>query len=221
MNPFARGRGLELKRQLVRAYVCGVQAIRNILPDARMVSPEPVIHIVGRPHVPGDAKEAEAYRMSMFEAWDMILGRVHPDLGGSESNIDVIGVNFYDRNQWWNFGDTIWRSNPAYRPFADILEEVYRRYERPMFVAETGTEDDERPAWLAYVASEVQAAIGRGVPMEGICLYPILNHPGWDDDRHCHNGLFDYANAGGRREVFRPLANEIFRQEQIRLRGKY
>jgi hypothetical protein len=185
-----------------------------------MVSPEPVIHIVGRPHVPGDAKEAEAYRLSMFEAWDMILGRVHPDLGGSESNIDVIGVNFYDRNQWWNFGETIWRSNPAYRPFREILDEVYKRYRRPMFVAETGTEDDERPAWLAYIAGEVQAAAERGVPMEGICLYPILNHPGWDDERHCHNGLFDYADAGGRREVFRPLANEIFRQEQIRLRRK-
>jgi hypothetical protein len=128
-------------------------------------------------------------------------------------------VNFYDRNQWWNFGATISRSNPAYRPFSDILEEVYKRYGRPMFVAETGAEDDERPAWLAYIAHEVQAARGRGVPIEGICLYPILNHPGWDDERHCHNGLFDYATASGRREVFRPLANEILRQEQIRRQG--
>ena len=186
-----------------------------------MVSPEPVIHIVGRPHIPGDAEETERYRLSMFEAWDMILGRVQPELGGSEASIDVIGVNFYDRNEWWNFGDTIGRSNPSYRPFRHILEEVFKRYKRPMFVAETGTEDDERPAWLAYIAGEVQAAACAGVPMEGICLYPILNHPGWDDDRHCHNGLFDYANDAGRREVYRPLANEIFRQEQIRLREKF
>lgn len=220
LNPFCKGRGHELKRQLARAFIRGVAAVREILPDARMVSPEPVIHIAGRPHIPGDAEEAEAYRMSMFEAWDMALGRVHQDLGGSEKNIDVIGVNFYDRNEWWNFGDTIPRSNPSYRPFRYILEEVYKRYDRPMFVSETGTEDDERPAWLAYVAGEVRAATRAGVPMQGICLYPILNHPGWDDDRHCHNGLFDYATDMGRREVYRPLANEIFRQEQIRLREK-
>ena len=59
-----------------------------------------------------------------------------------------------------------------------------------------------RPAWLRYMAREVFTAIAAGVPVEGICLYPILNHPGWDDDRHCYNGMFDYADAYGRREVF-------------------
>lgn len=48
--------------------------------------------------------------------------------------------------------------------------------------------------------------------MEGLCIYPILNHPGWDDDRHCHNGLFDYAEVSGNREVFVPLADELTRQ---------
>ena len=52
-------------------------------------------------------------------------------------------------------------------------------------------------------------AIAEGVPVEGLCLYPILNHPGWDDDRHCYNGLFDYADAIGHREAFGPLADEI------------
>jgi len=217
LNPFARGRGPELKAQLVRAFVRATAAIRKLLPDARIVSPEPVIHIAGRPDVPGDAARAEAYRMSMFESWDMILGRVHGDLGGSESNIDIIGVNFYDRNEWWNFGDIIHRAQAAYRPFHQILAEVYERYRRPVFVAETGTEDDDRAAWFTYMASEVQTAIAQGTPVQGICLYPIVNHPGWDDDRHCHNGLLDYASGDGRREVYRPLANEILRQEEIRL----
>ena len=48
-----------------------------------------------------------------------------------------------------------------------------------------------------------------GVRIEGICLYPILNHPGWVDDRHCHNGLWDYANDDGEREIYSPLAEEI------------
>ncbi len=216
INPFERGRGPELKRQLVRGFVRAVRAMRRMLPDARVVSPEPVIHIVGRPGVAGDAEQAEAYRRSMFEAWDMILGRVHRDLEGSEDLIDIIGVNFYDRNEWWNFGGTIPRTDSAYRPFHRILEEVYERYRKPVFIAETGTENEDRAPWFAYIAGEARKAIANGVPVEGICLYPILNHPGWDDDRHCYNGLFDYPSQTGAREIYRPLADEIQKQEQLR-----
>jgi hypothetical protein len=55
----------------------------------------------------------------------------------------------------------------------------------------------------------------RGIPIEGICLYPIVNHPGWDDDRHCHNGLWDYADAHGQREIYEPLEAEIHRWQQV------
>jgi beta-glucosidase/6-phospho-beta-glucosidase/beta-galactosidase len=216
LNPFEHGRGHELKEQLVRASLAATRAIRSVLPEARIVSPEPVIHIVGRPDVEDDRRHAEEYRQSMFEAWDMLLGRSHPELGGTEASVDIIGVNYYDRNQWWNFGETIWRGEAEYRPFREILGEVYARYRRPIFVAETGTEDAKRPGWFAYISEEVCAAIQRDIPVHGICLYPILNHPGWNDDRHCRNGLWDYASADGEREAYAPLAEEIRRQEQIR-----
>ncbi len=209
INPFCRGRGPELKKQLVRAAIGASEAIRSELPQARLVSPEPVIHIVGNPARPGDLRDAEAYRLSMFEAWDMISGRISPELGGKESYLDIIGVNYYDRNQWWNFGATIQRGDSKYRPFHLILEEVYERYRRPMFVSETGAENEARPGWFDYIFGEVQKAIRAGIPMHGICLYPILNHPGWDDDRHCYNGLWDYARPDGSRENYGPLAEEI------------
>jgi hypothetical protein len=63
----------------------------------------------------------------------------------------------------------------------------------------------------------VRKAIELGIPVHGICLYPILNHPGWEDDRHCRNGLWDYAGHDGTREICQPLADEIRRQEEIRL----
>ena len=44
-------------------------------------------------------------------------------------------------------------------------------------------------------------------------LYPIVNHPGWVDDRHCHNGLWDYADENGVREIYEPLAMELARQQ--------
>ncbi len=93
-----------------------------------------------------------------------------------------------------------------------MLKEVYERYRKPIFVAETGIEDDTRPAWLRYICKEVLTAMSEGVPVEGVCLYPIVNHPGWDDDRHCYNGMFDYADDTGAREVFDPLAEEVARQ---------
>jgi hypothetical protein len=127
----------------------------------------------------------------------------------------VIGVNYYPHNQWEFKGKMISRTDPRYRPFREILMEVYQRYGRPMLIAETGTERRARAGWLRYVCNEARAAMRSGVPLNGICLYPILNHPGWADDRHCHNGLWDYADKEGRREICRSLAAELKRQRAL------
>ena len=148
----------------------------------------------------------------------MLGGRVWPELGGQDKYLDLIGVNFYPQNQW--FYDIkgfrrvrkftpLSRRHPLYRPLREMLEEVYQRYRRPMFIAETGAEDRARASWLRYVCREACAAIDHGVPLHGVCLYPILNHPGWADDRHCHNGLWDYADAYGQRTIYQPLAKEV------------
>ena len=79
-------------------------------------------------------------------------------------------------------------------------------------VAETGAQDDHRHGWLRYVADEVMAARRAGVPVHGICLYPILDYPGWDDDRYCRSGLWGYPDPSGRREIHSPLAEELARQ---------
>lgn len=213
--PHKKKRADELKRQLVRAAIAGIKAVRTEIPDVRLVHPEPVIHIVADPGRPRDAGKAEGYRMSQFQAWDMMTGRMCPELGGADEYLDIVGVNFYDRNEWIHNDDPIPRDHPLYRPFQDILMEVYERYRRPMMVAETGTEDEERPAWLRYVADQVRAAMERGIPMHGICLYPVVNHPGWVDNRHCCNGLFDYASEEGVRPVYQPLAAELERQQEI------
>ena len=89
--------------------------------------------------------------------------------------------------------------------------EIYGRYGRPMLLAETGTEFEARPEWLRYAAGEVALARCKGVPMEGLCLYPILNHFGWDDDRPCQNGLLEHGWSGNGRTVYRPLADELAR----------
>jgi len=211
-NPFAKHRGDDMKRQLVLASIHAVRAMREVNPAIRICQIDPIINVVPRSGAPEDVRRAEEYRQSQFAAWDMITGRSCPELGGSDDLVDVIGVNYYIHNQFVWQGSMIVPSDPRYRHVSVMLQEVYGRYRRPLFVAETGIEDDTRPAWLRYICGEVFAAMGAGVPVEGVCLYPILNHPGWDDDRHCYNGMFDYADEGGHREVYEPLAEEVRRQ---------
>lgn len=211
--PCVRGRGNELKAQLVKANISAVRAIRGVLPNARFVQIDPVVHIVIPSDLAADeARSAVAHRNAVFDAWDMVAGRKAPELGGSEDLLDIVGVNYYVHNQWIWGGKFIERDHPSYRPFHEILAEVYARFQRPLFIAETGIEADRRPEWLRYICDEVAIALESGVPIEGICLYPIVNHPGWDDNRHCHNGLWDYCNESGQREIYSSLACELDRQ---------
>jgi len=214
VNPYAPGRSNELKEQLVNAAIAATEALWNINPKTRITQIDPVINVL--PIDPLDAtqcRDAEAYRLSQYEAWDMLAGRVKPELGGAEKYLDIIGINYYVHNQWIIGGSFIDQHNPRYRPFREIVKEVYGRYQRPLFVAETGVEDEARPAWLRYVCSEVRAAMKDGVQVGGVCLYPIVNHPGWEDERHCHNGLWDYPNEEGEREIYLPLAEELGKQQ--------
>ena len=145
----------------------------------------------------------------------MLAGRMKPHLGGAEKYLDIIGGNYYVHNQWVLGGSFIDQDNPRYRPFRDMIKELYARYQRPFLIAETGIENELRPKWFRYVCTEARAAFEDGVELQGICLYPIVNHPGWDDDRHCYNGLWDYPNEKGKREIYQPLADELQDQRQI------
>lgn len=214
VNPFAKKRGFELKAQLVRATVAAIEAIRDVLPQSRIVICEPAIHIVADPARPQDQAAAEGYRLFQFQALDMLSGRVNPELQGRPEYLEIMGINYYSNNQWIHNGRTLKVGDVLYRPFREIVLEFYRRYGCPLFVSETGIEGDRRPAWLEYVADEVMAARQSGVPVEGICLYPIANHPGWDDDRHCYNGVLDYPDENGHRDVYEPLAREMDKQRK-------
>jgi hypothetical protein len=85
----------------------------------------------------------------------------------------------------------------------------------PILIAETGIEDEKRPDWFRYVCDETRQAQDSGADIQGICLYPIVNHPGWADDRHCQNGLWDYPDDDGNRPIYTPLADEISTQRSI------
>ncbi len=217
-NPCTRGRGPEVKRQAVAATLAATRAMRQAVPGTRVFAVEPLINTVGRPNMVEDIAPSEARNAGMWEAWDMLLGRQAPELGGSEDVLDAIGVNFYWNNQWWlhegRDAAPLSVFDERWVPLRELLAKVHNHFKRPIFVAETSIEGDRRALWLRYVAEEVREAIRAGVPVEGICLYPVLSHPGWDNDRYCPNGLLEMEPRHGRRPVHAPLARELRRQQQ-------
>lgn len=102
----------------------------------------------------------------------------------------------------------------AYRPLREMLAEVFGRYGRPLLIAETGAENSAQSAWLHYVCEEVAAAARAGALIEGVCLYPILDCPGWENDRWCQVGLLSAADPSGRRRLRESFAGEIRRQRE-------
>ena len=220
--PFGRGRGYELKQQLVRAWVGAVTAMRDLDPQARFISVEPLIHNVpplGLEDVDG---LAATQRHAQWEAWDMIAGRHDPGLGGREDALDVVGVNFYHDNQWEVPGGKkiAWHvvpRDPRWVPFHRLVEEAWLRYRRPIFVGETSHVGVGRADWIREMTHEVCLALERGVPLEGVCLYPIIDRYEWDDPGHWHNsGLWDFvreADGTLRRVLCEPYAAELARSQ--------
>jgi hypothetical protein len=196
----------------VRATIEAVEAIRDVAPAARFLQPEPVIHIVPPPENRKIWARVESDELLQYQAWDMLTGRVWPALGGHPKYLDIVGVNFYPDNQFTPEGETIMRDDVRYRSFSRMLLDVWRRYGRPMIVSETGAEGEQRAPWLRYVAGQCVAALDHGCELHGVTLYPVLNHPGWVDDRYCANGLWDYADADGNREADARLSEELRHQ---------
>jgi len=203
------------KRQLVRAAIAGVDAMRAAEPGTRFIWAEPLIHVAPRDRSRAEKKRANDYRLAQFEAYDLLTGRSEPELGGRPDVVDVVGLNFYPHNQWYFNGPTIPMGHHEYRPLADMLEEAADRFGKPIFIAETGAEGSGRPAWLHYVCDEVRAAMARGVKFEGICLYPVTAYPGWDNSRHAEVGLLSVPLADGGRKLYAPLADEMERQRGL------
>jgi UDP-galactopyranose mutase len=214
--PYGRERGTELKRNLVRAVIAGSEAIWAVDRRARMLHCDPMIEVIAPADRPDLARAAADATESQFEAWDMIAGGFHPDLQGHPRYLDIIGANYYFSNQWqfpeaalpWDQG-----SEDARRvPMSRLLERLYRRYHRPLLISETSHVGAGRGRWISEVAEEVRLARSRGIPVEGICLYPIIDRPDWDDPGHWHNsGLWDLELRDGvlERKLSRDYADRL------------
>jgi UDP-galactopyranose mutase len=223
IHPCAQWRGLEVKQQLVRAAIAGIEAVWAVDSRARIIHVDPLIHVVPPPGRNDVAREAAIRRATQFEAWDMLAGHIYPELGGAPQYLDIVGANFYHANQWEfperPFGWDVQPLDERWIPLHRLLAEVYERYRRPVFISETGHFGSGRAAWLRFIAAEVRQALAAGVPLAGICLYPIIDRPDWDDPNHWHNcGLWDlHPNEQGQlqRILHQEYAGEFERARAI------
>ncbi len=213
--PYAEDRGPELKQQLVRASLAAIRAVRRADPSARFLQAEPIIHISTGPDRPEDQEGAAAHTAAQFEAWDMLAGRDGPDMGGSADCLDILGVNYYWNNQWIHKSDRTPPGHADHRPLHEMLYGLWKRYGRPIIVSETGAEAGAAPGWLGYVCAEVRQARRMGAPVLGLCLYPVMDYPGWDDERHCSVGLIEASEDWTERRLRRDLCEELQAQSLL------
>jgi beta-glucosidase/6-phospho-beta-glucosidase/beta-galactosidase len=181
---------------LAKADIAAVKAIRADFPDARMVHIDPLIWVVA-PRDRPDLKD-EAHRESYedaYLAWDVISGLKHPEYGGSPELIDIIGVNNYSFGQMELTSEgpnkPLEPGDDRIRPVADLIEETWKKYRRPLIVAETSGLHGGREDWLNDIVCESLAAVNRGVDLHGICLFPAVDMTDWHTGEWLHMGIAD------------------------------
>lgn len=221
-SPYCTRQGWEVKLGLMRAYIEGVAAMREIDPTIRILTTEPLVQMVP----PVDATEQQLINAAIadenqFQAVDILAGYIAPELGGSPDYLDILGFNYYYNNQWiegtglflgWN--DDI--PDPRWLPLRWLLMRAYRRYERPIALTETSHSGIDRPVWIDMISRECGAVLQAGVPLWGVCLYPIIDRPDWDHPDYWHqSGLWDAdlsTNPPGR-ILYEPYAQALFQTQ--------
>ena len=197
-SPYCVGQGWEVKYGLMKAYIEGIEMMKEVDPSVRILITEPLVSIVSND--PGNVDAllfAEEKHFEQFQVHDILSGIMCPELGGKPEYLDIIGVNYYYNNQWINETHEFlpWAEeppHPLFRSLHSLVETVFTRYGRPMIIAETSHPGEDRAKWIRSITKECKTILRSGLPLLGCCYYPIIDRPDWDDleDWH-HSGIYD------------------------------
>ena len=187
--PFAVNNGWDIKYHLCKAAISGIQALKAVDPNCVIILVEPLIKIHGNANEnPDHLQELNDHQ---FQAMDIIAGRICPELGGHEDFLDILGFNYYWNCQWQvNDAPLEWPDVMNLRtPLSDLLQMAYDRYQKPIFLSETGHIGSGRVEWIEEIIAECHIARNNGVDLNGVCIYPVTDRPDWDN-------LSSYSNCG-------------------------
>jgi hypothetical protein len=223
-SPYCTGNGWNVKYKLMKAYIEGVAALKQADNNVLILSSEPLVNMVP----PQNASEEEIVNAALqhqqqFQAMDILCGKICPELNGRPEYLDIIGLNYYYNNQWIINTDTflIWKDEPKderWQPLSKLVSEVYKRYYKPIVFTETSHPKEDRPLWMDNIAKQFVNILKDNIPLLGVCIYPFIDRPDWDDLVTWHqSGLFDVRQEDGRlkRVLYQPYADAFYKARQM------
>ncbi|MEJ7587978.1 MAG: amine oxidase [Ferruginibacter sp.] len=196
-SPYCYGQGWEVKYGLMKAYIEGVEALKEVDPGIRILTTEPLVNIVPpRFAIPEHIQKAASFHDDQFQVTDMLSGRMCPELKGKPEYIDILGYNYYYNNQWSAFHHEFlqWTDSldDRFIPLHKLLIAAHERYNCPVVITETSHPKEDRPLWIKMIVNECSLALGKGLPLWGVCWYPIIDRPDWDNlDIWHQSGVWD------------------------------
>lgn len=222
-SPYCVGQGWEVKYMLMKAYIEGVEALKEVDPCVRILTTEPLVHIT---HGLGAGRTERAIARQchedQYQVTDILAGRLCPELRGRPEYLDLLGYNFYYNNQWVKATNEhlIWKNQDMrWRPLRHLLKEAYLRYQKPLVLSETSHPKEDRPLWMDTMAQECAATLQAGIPLLGVCWYPIIDRPDWDHLEIWHqSGLWDRPEEGSdgtERRLHEPTAQSFLRAQTL------
>lgn len=191
--PFAINSGDDIKMHLCKAAISGIKMLKSISQDCIVFAVEPLIKIHAA-DISIEVEELENLNLNQFKAMDILMGRELPELGGSLDLIDILGFNYYYNNQWNHKNETLsWREKDLQLTlFSELLQSAYNRYKKPVVLTETGHFGTGRDVWIEEITQECIKAKNLGVDLRGICIYPVIDRPDWDDlQNYSKSGIWD------------------------------
>jgi hypothetical protein len=223
-SPYCRGYGWEVKYHIMKAFIEGIEEIKRIDSNTLIMVTEPLVNMV--PPFDASPEQAEhAARMheDQFQVLDMLVGKICPELRGRPEYIDIIGCNFYFNNQWITGSCEFlpWRNldpDPRWLPLSTLIKNLYARYLKPVVLSETSHPKEDRPLWIDFIAEECSKLLEEGIPLWGICWYPIIDRPDWDHLQPWHNaGLWDIDTSDGKLErvLHEPAATAFLKAQSL------
>ncbi len=221
--PYYVNRGWDVKYHLMRAYIAGVAAMHEINPLIKILTTEPLVNMVPPLNATQEQQDEATFEHELqFQSLDMLWGAMCPELGGKPEYVDIIGFNFYYNNQWviGQSGFLPWANlepDPRWKPLHELLATAYTRYRKPIIMSETSHSGIDRPNWIDFIAAQCAAVLEQDVPLLGVCLYPIIDRPDWDQ-LSCwhHSGLWDASANNPQpndRILYRPYADALHKAQ--------
>lgn len=219
-SPYCVGQGWEVKYRLMKAYVEGVAALKEADPKVRILTTEPLINITYDHNASEDEiLEARLRNEEQFQVTEILCGRMCPELNGKPEYLDILGYNYYYDNQWiasshkyldWQLQGI----DSRIMPLNQLLQMVHKRYNCPVVLTETSHPKEDRPQWIEMIGTQCSIALEAGIPLWGVCWYPVLDRPDWDhlSDWH-HSGIWDITieNSTLERRIYQPVADSLWK----------